>query len=247
MYDPSLGRFTTIDPWAEKYNYQSPYLYAGNNPIRFTDYMGLGKEDEVKVNEIANNDDGSITVNETNINTEKNSTYTTDSEGNTYRHDKTTTTTTNASTTIDKDGNIVEDKTTSSTTSSSETVTYREERKTGTSDQVIDHYAGTTKTDPVPVSSGNSPGIAATNISNNFDEYKGLVNDISQLQQKIADANQLVNERSRTFNDNGPDPAGGYKGGQGIMIIKDTEIVIPRATKQLKEKNKQLNKLIHSP
>jgi RHS repeat-associated protein len=52
MYDAALGRFTTIDPWAEKFNFQSPYLYAYNNPIRFTDYMGMGGEDEVKKEEL---------------------------------------------------------------------------------------------------------------------------------------------------------------------------------------------------
>lgn len=44
-----MGRFFTIDPWAEKYNFQSTYLYAYNNPIRFTDFQGLGGIDEVKV------------------------------------------------------------------------------------------------------------------------------------------------------------------------------------------------------
>ena len=48
MYDAALGRFTTIDPLAEKYNFQSPYLYAYNNPIRYTDYLGMGAEDEVE-------------------------------------------------------------------------------------------------------------------------------------------------------------------------------------------------------
>ncbi|MCK4662992.1 MAG: hypothetical protein KAT68_09020 [Bacteroidales bacterium] len=46
-YDAQLGRFFTIDPLAETYNFQSPYVYAINNPIRFTDYMGMGPEDEV--------------------------------------------------------------------------------------------------------------------------------------------------------------------------------------------------------
>jgi RHS repeat-associated protein len=47
MYDAALGRFTTIDPWAENYNFQSPYLYSYNNPIRFIDWMGLGANDVI--------------------------------------------------------------------------------------------------------------------------------------------------------------------------------------------------------
>ncbi|MCW3808097.1 RHS repeat-associated core domain-containing protein, partial [Plebeiibacterium marinum] len=41
FYDPSLGRFTTQDPLAEKYQYQSPHVYAANNPVCFIDWMGL--------------------------------------------------------------------------------------------------------------------------------------------------------------------------------------------------------------
>jgi RHS repeat-associated protein len=40
FYDPSLGRFHTIDGFAEKFAYQSPCLYAGNNPIKFIDING---------------------------------------------------------------------------------------------------------------------------------------------------------------------------------------------------------------
>lgn len=39
-YDPTLGRFTTIDPMTEKYVGISPYLYCENNPIRKTDADG---------------------------------------------------------------------------------------------------------------------------------------------------------------------------------------------------------------
>ena len=41
MYDPVLGRFTTVDPMAEKYYGISPYTYCGNNPILFIDEFGL--------------------------------------------------------------------------------------------------------------------------------------------------------------------------------------------------------------
>jgi RHS repeat-associated protein len=39
-YDPSVGRFTGVDPLAEKYVFASSYHYAGNNPILFVDYDG---------------------------------------------------------------------------------------------------------------------------------------------------------------------------------------------------------------
>ena len=39
-YDPTLGRFTTIDPMAEKYVGISPYLYCANNPTNAFDPTG---------------------------------------------------------------------------------------------------------------------------------------------------------------------------------------------------------------
>ena len=42
FYDPAIGRFTSIGPLAEIYSYQSPYVYADNNPIKYIDFMGLG-------------------------------------------------------------------------------------------------------------------------------------------------------------------------------------------------------------
>ena len=47
MYDPVIGRFNTVDPLAHEYTFQSPFLYAGNNPIRYIDLFGMGPEDRV--------------------------------------------------------------------------------------------------------------------------------------------------------------------------------------------------------
>ncbi|WP_298955485.1 RHS repeat-associated core domain-containing protein [uncultured Nonlabens sp.] len=44
-YDPALGRWMNVDPLAEQT--MEPYLYAGNNPIRYTDPTGMSKEDYV--------------------------------------------------------------------------------------------------------------------------------------------------------------------------------------------------------
>ena len=41
MYDPAIGRFTCIDPIAEKYAYVSPFNYAENNPATYIDLWGL--------------------------------------------------------------------------------------------------------------------------------------------------------------------------------------------------------------
>lgn len=43
-YDAQIGRFVQIDPLAAEYDYQTPYAYAGNDPITNIDFMGLGVE-----------------------------------------------------------------------------------------------------------------------------------------------------------------------------------------------------------
>jgi len=40
-YDPSLGRYTQIDPLASNHPSLTPYNYVGNNPLRYADPMGL--------------------------------------------------------------------------------------------------------------------------------------------------------------------------------------------------------------
>ncbi|MEL7146298.1 MAG: DUF6443 domain-containing protein, partial [Bacteroidota bacterium] len=40
FHDAAIGRFSTIDPLAEEFVFQSPYVYAANNPVRFIDFRG---------------------------------------------------------------------------------------------------------------------------------------------------------------------------------------------------------------
>ena len=41
FYDPSICRFTTMDPMCEKYYHLSPYIYCGNNPVKYIDPNGM--------------------------------------------------------------------------------------------------------------------------------------------------------------------------------------------------------------
>ena len=45
IYDPRLGRFLSVDPWAYKFSSISPYNFAANNPIKFIDIDGLAPGD----------------------------------------------------------------------------------------------------------------------------------------------------------------------------------------------------------
>jgi RHS repeat-associated protein len=45
FYDAQLVRFLTIDPLSEKYAFQSPFVYAANNPIKYIDWKGMGPGD----------------------------------------------------------------------------------------------------------------------------------------------------------------------------------------------------------
>ncbi|MDR1762512.1 MAG: DUF4329 domain-containing protein, partial [Dysgonamonadaceae bacterium] len=47
-YDPSVGRFTSVDPLAEKYYSISPYAYCLNNPVRLIDLDGKDPGDFFK-------------------------------------------------------------------------------------------------------------------------------------------------------------------------------------------------------
>lgn len=47
FYDPALGRWHVVDPLAESFSNQSPYHYIDNNPLRFEDPDGRGKNDRI--------------------------------------------------------------------------------------------------------------------------------------------------------------------------------------------------------
>ena len=52
MYDPAIGRFTTMDPLAEKYYSISPYAYVANNPVGYIDPTGMFIDDYFNENGI---------------------------------------------------------------------------------------------------------------------------------------------------------------------------------------------------
>ncbi len=48
MFDPAIGRTTTVDPLTEQFYHQSMYSFFDNNPSRFTDPTGMSSQDTVK-------------------------------------------------------------------------------------------------------------------------------------------------------------------------------------------------------
>jgi RHS repeat-associated protein len=52
MYMADVGRFFNVDPLADTFHIQSPYVYAVNNPIRFIEINGEGPGDPIDSKEI---------------------------------------------------------------------------------------------------------------------------------------------------------------------------------------------------
>jgi RHS repeat-associated protein len=59
-YDPTVARFTTVDPMAEKYYSISPYAYVGNNPMRLIDPTGMIWDDSNDVEKLNKSIDDKI-------------------------------------------------------------------------------------------------------------------------------------------------------------------------------------------
>jgi RHS repeat-associated protein len=80
IYDPAVPRFWQVDPLAEKYNFQSPYVYANNSPVLFMDINGMGVDTDFVLDK-----DGHITRKDPNDGSEKNLNdrlYASDDKGN---------------------------------------------------------------------------------------------------------------------------------------------------------------------
>ncbi|NDW19461.1 RHS repeat-associated core domain-containing protein [Dysgonomonas sp. 216] len=61
QYDSALGRFTSMDPLAEKYYSTSPYAYCLNNPLKYIDPTGMWIKDK-DGNLVAENGDSDKTL-----------------------------------------------------------------------------------------------------------------------------------------------------------------------------------------